>query len=155
MTTTVQSTNQQQDRAKGLRALVLSGWAYLIGMSIHATDHLYRGLTGDSMHASWPDWLQDSLSVVAVLLPLGVVILIRSGHRLAPLVASVVGLGSAGVFFVLHALPSWGPFTDSFVDPMPGAEVSWYSWATVVLGVGGSLILGVVGVRELVKAKRR
>ena len=129
--------------------MVNAAWAYLIGMTIHATDHLYRGMTGDSMHASWPDWLQDVLAVVAVALPAAMLLFVRSGHSRAPLVAAVVGLGSAGVFFALHALPSWGPFTDSFVDPMHGAQVSWYSWATVVLGVGGSLVLGIAGTKEL------
>lgn len=131
------------------RPLEFAAWAYLLGMTIHASDHLYRGMTGDSMNASWSDWLQDSLAGVAVLLPLAVLIFIRTGHRRSPLVAAVVGIGSALVFFSLHVLPSWGPFTDSFVDPMPGAQVNWYAWTTAALGIAGSLFLGIAGIARL------
>lgn len=141
--TTLRSITAAPSAAR--QGVVVAAWAYLIGMTIHASDHLYRGLTGDDMHSSWPGWLQVALSVVAVGLPVATLLYVRAGRTGAAALSTVVGLGSAGVFFALHVLPSWGPFTDSFVDPQSGAQVNWYAWVTAAIGIGGSLWLGISG----------
>lgn len=143
------STKITSQRAARDGVLVLGGWAYLLGMSVHATDHLYRGITGDDRTASWPGTLQVALSVVAVALPVATLLFIRTGHRRAPLAGTIVGFGSAVVFFSLHVLPSWSPITDSFIGAGSGAQVTEYSWITAGIGIGGSNLLGLAGALAL------
>ena len=145
---TASTTNRSHGAARD-GVLVLSAWAYLIGMSVHATDHLYRGITGDDRTASWPGTLQVALSVVAVALPVTTLLFIRTGHRWAPLVGAIVGFGSAVVFFSLHVLPSWSAITDSFIGAGAGAQVTEYSWITAGIGIGGSNLLGLAGALAL------
>ena len=154
MTTNTRGTASAADDRFTNRALSLAAWAYLAGMGVHAIDHLFRGITGSDETASWPGSLQVALSAVAVGLPVATLLFVRTGHRRAPLVATVVGLGSAVVFFTLHVLPSWAPFTDSFIGAEEGARVTPYSWVTAALGIGGASALGLAGAIVLCAAAR-
>ena len=154
MTTNTREAVPSPEVQFATRMLNWGAWAYLAGMSVHATDHLFRGITGNDRTASWPGPLQIALSVVAVALPVATLLFIRTGHHLAPLVGTVVGFGSAIVFFTLHVLPSWAPFTDSFIGAGEGARVTEYSWVTAGLGIGGANALGFAGAFALRVAGR-
>jgi hypothetical protein len=42
----------------------------------------------------------------------------------------------------VHLLPSWGVFSDS----LPDGHVDGYTWAAVLLEIGGALVFGLAGV---------
>lgn len=73
--------------------------------------------------------------------------LVLTAYRHADVAAIVIGFGSATLFLVVHLLPQWIAFTDSFVTSDTGAHVTAFSWITAVAGILAALWLGIVGVR--------
>jgi hypothetical protein len=119
-------------------------------MTVHGSDHLRRGLGMDHHEpVPWPGPVQIVLTGATVAIAALAVLVTRSGHRLAPPAAAVIGLGSAAAFLVLHLAPRRGHLVDTFIDPQYGAHVGWYSWLTLSIGLAGCLILGLVGLRAL------
>jgi len=132
------------------RRLIPAAWCYAVGMTLHGSDHLRRGLRMNRHdHAAWPGRVHVLLAGVTVAIAVFAVLVARSGHRLAPAGAAIIGLGSAATFLALHLAPGRGHVVDTFVDPMHGAQVGAWSWLTVFLGVSGCLMLGVAGLRAL------
>lgn len=111
--------------------------AFFLAFTIHGLDHLRRGL--DVVHPSV--LLGGTLQGIFALFVLATVL---GGHRAAPMLAMVLGFGSAILFTSAHLLPHWSPNSDSYIDPAPGAGVTLFSWVTAVLEVGMSLLLGAV-----------
>lgn len=144
------------DRAAGAPthpiALRLTTVAFAAGFVIHGFDHTVRGLTGDDHHATWPGTLQVAMGVLTVLIAGVVLAMVFTGARRAPGVAVVVGFGVAAFFVLIHATPSWGGHTDSFLGAAHGARVTAFSWVTAALGTLSAFALGLAGLRTRPRA---
>src|SRR5206468_1077987 len=74
--------------------------------------------------------------------------LVLTRHRLAPLVATLVGFQTALGVTAVHLLPRWS----SFSDALPGAHntgVTAFSWIVVNIEIAGALLLGIFGANLL------
>lgn len=131
----------------GYRWLRYAAWGYAIGMVVHGGDHAFRGLTGDHQHAMVPGSVQFVMGTLTLVISALTVVLVSSGHRYASVAATGIGFGSAAVFLLIHMLPGWGPFNDSFMSAPSGSRVTAFSWVTAVVGISASVALGLAGVR--------
>ncbi len=86
--------------------------------------------------------IQIALAVITITL-------VFLGSRWAPHAAAVVGLVSAAGFTVAHLLPTWGFFSDSFINAPPAARVTWFSWVTAVIEIIADTVFGLVGIAIL------
>jgi hypothetical protein len=84
---------------------------------------------------------------VAAAITVGLVFL---GNRWAPHSAILVGFASAVGFSAAHLLPTWGAFSDSFIDAAPAAGVTWFSWITAIVEILADLLLAGAGVAVLI-----
>jgi hypothetical protein len=123
----------------------LLAWAaVLVGLAlaVHGLDHVRRGvhtLTTATVVAA-------NLQAAVVV---GTVLIVLMRHRLAPLVATVVGFGNAVGIAVTHFLPRWSVFSDSFIDPRAASGVTAMSSATAAIELALSVALGCVGLAAL------
>lgn len=120
------------ERSTALKAAAL---VYAAGLALHTADHFRRGTDAVTEHVLWlgtAGTVIGGLAILAVLL----------GHRYAPELAAAVGLSKAVGVSVVHFLPAWSAFSDSFVT----GDVAVLSWAAASLEVAGLLALGIVGV---------
>lgn len=124
------------------RALRLAALVFAIGVGIHGVDHAIRGFTP----VPTPVVIAGNLQVLVVIVT---VAMVYRSHRLAPQAAIGIGLASAIGFSLAHLLPTWGWFSDSFVTPVAGAGVTWFSWVTVFTEIGTALVFVAVAVRTL------
>jgi hypothetical protein len=53
-------------------------------------------------------------------------------------------------FSAAHLLPTWGAFSDSFIDAAPAAGVTWFSWVTAILEILADLLFVGAGIAVLV-----
>lgn len=116
--------------------------AFAAAFGIHAVDHLIRGT----------DVVQPTVLVggaIQGVFAVFVLAMVLRDHPASARLALVLGFGSALLFSSAHLLPHWGPNSDSYIDPAPGAGVTAFSWVTAVLEVGMGLVLGVVAWRKL------
>lgn len=120
--------------------LRLTGAIYLVGWSLHTGDHLRRGLDAVTSQVLWAGNLSGLIALAAIGMAF-------AGHRLAPIAAIAAGLPAAVGVAAVHLLPSWGPFSDS----LPDGHVDGFTWAAVLVEIGGALVFGVAG---LVVARR-
>ena len=91
--------------------------------------------------------MADDVTVVGTLgmvLEVGVVWLVLSGHRLARQAAVAVGSSLAAGYVVVHLLPKREWLSDSIVSG-GGAGVTWFSWVAVLLLLGAALLLATAG----------
>src|SRR4051812_36817811 len=109
---------------------------YAIGLALHTADHMRRGLDAVTHHVFWAGNVSSVVGVTAV-------VLILTGHRLAPAAAVAAGFPIAIGVAAVHLLPTWSAFSDSFVDN----QVSWMSWTVVSIEIVGALATGVFGWR--------
>jgi hypothetical protein len=86
--------------------------------------------------------IQIALAAITILL-------VFLGSRWAPHVAVVVGFVSAAGFTAAHLLPTWGFFSDSFINAPLAARVTWFSWATAVFEIIADIVFGLVGLAVL------
>ena len=131
--------------AGGSRTLLLGAVGYAAGMTIHGVDHAARGLAGDDTYASWPAGLQVFMGMLTLAFSVLAVCSAAKQVRHAALIGIVVGFGSGATFLVVHMLPPWAAFTDSFVNAHPDAHVSTYSWVTATIGISLSFVYGLTG----------
>ncbi len=110
--------------------------AFAIGFSLHALDHLLRGLDASPQRVVVVGSVQAVFAVVAVALAL-----VR--HQTAPTFAVVVGFGSALLFTYGHLLPI---SLDSYISGGNNG-VTWYSWVTAVAETGTGIAFGAAGLR--------
>jgi hypothetical protein len=115
---------------------------FVVALSLHTADHLRRGMN------VVPPAVMAAGMVQGVLALLTVVLVFR-GSRWAPHGAVVIGFVSALGFAAAHLLPTWGAFSDSFIDPTPAAGVTWFSWVSAVAEILADLLFGVTGVAAL------
>ena len=76
-------------------------------------------------------------------------VLVVVGNRWAPHAAVAIGLASAVGFTAAHLLPTWGPFSDSFINAPRAARVIWFSWVTAVVEIAADLMFAAVGLAVL------
>jgi hypothetical protein len=114
--------------------LRLTGAIYLAGWSLHTADHLRRGIDAVTGQVLWAGNLSGLLALAAIGMAF-------AGHRLAPIAAIAAGLPAAVGVAAVHLLPSWGVFSDS----LPDGHVDGFTWAAVLVEIGGALVFGLAG----------
>lgn len=116
--------------------LKVAAAVYLVGLALHTADHLRRGIDAVTQHVFWAGNVSTAVGLTAV-------VLIFTGHRLAPIAAVAAGFPIAIGVAAVHGLPEWSVFSDSFVDQ----TMSWMSWTVVAIEIIGALATGIVGWR--------
>ncbi|HEX2295654.1 MAG TPA: hypothetical protein VHN37_10140 [Actinomycetota bacterium] len=125
-------------------ALRVAALAFAAGFSVHALDHLRRGLDASPDRVIAVGTVQGLFAVLAVWMAV-------TGRRGAPVAAAVVGFGSALLFTYGHVLPV---SLDSFVSP-PRTNVTWFSWVTAAAEIGTGVAFGIAGLRALAPGSGR
>ena len=121
----------------GHRAFLrMAAVTFAAGFSLHALDHVRRGLTSSPTRVIVIGTIQGMLSVLAVWAAL-------TGRKNASLAAILVGFGSALLFTNGHLLPV---SPDSYVSD-PHSSVTWYSWVTAFAEIGTGILFGIAGLR--------
>ena len=119
-----------------------------VALALHAADHLRRGM----------DVVPHAVMVagtVQIVLAVWTVILVFRGSRWAAHAAIGIGFLSAAGFTAAHLLPTWGFFSDSFINAPPAARVTWFSWATAICEIVADLLFGAVGIAVLRSRRQR
>jgi hypothetical protein len=123
-------------------------WAaviFAIALAVHTADHLHRGI--DVV----PPVVMIAGTTQGVAAAITVVLVFRDS-RWAPHAAILVGFASAVGFSAAHLLPTWGAFSDSFINAPPAAGVTWFSWVTAILEILADLLIAAAGVAVLMAA---
>jgi hypothetical protein len=120
------------------RMLTYAACFFAAALVLHGLDHLRRGLTVVTPEVLWGGVLLSMAGAVAV-------VLVLSGHRLAPLVGVAVGFPSGIGVVAAHLLPRWSALSDSFVSN--GADL--VSWVAVLAEIAAAFALGVAGARVM------
>jgi hypothetical protein len=128
-----------------LDSLTVANLAFVVAMALHAIDHTRqgRGLEALTREVRWGG---VALAVVAV----GALLLTLRHSPFAPLVATVVGFGTAIAVTASHLVPHWSALS----DPYAGLGLGLYSWAVVLAEVVTALLLGIAGLVELRRQQR-
>ncbi|WP_067685868.1 hypothetical protein [Nocardia jejuensis] len=112
---------------------------FAIALTVHAADHLRRGMSSVSMLVMALGTVQMAAAVVTV-------VWVFTRHRWAPRAAIWVGFLSAAGFVVVHLLPDWfGPLSDSFINPPPSAGVTGFSWFAALFEIAADLAIAIAG----------
>jgi hypothetical protein len=120
-------------------------WAavfFVVALAVHTVDHLRRGMDVVAPAVMTAGLIQGVAAAITV-------VLVFRGSRWAPHAAILVGFASAVGFTAAHLLPTWGAFSDSFIDAAPAAGVTWFSWVTAILEILADLLFGAAGVAVL------
>jgi hypothetical protein len=120
-------------------------WAAMLfafAVALHAVDHLRRGMNILQPAVMIAGMVQIALAAVTIAL-------VFLGNRWAPHAAVVIGFVSAFGFTVAHLLPTWGFFSDSFINAPPSAHVTWFSWVTALCEIVADVLFGLAGVALL------
>jgi hypothetical protein len=121
-------------------------WAaifFAIALTLHTADHLRRGMDVVPPAVMTAGMIQGVAAAITV-------VLVFRRNPWAPHAAVLIGFLSAVGFTAAHLLPTWGAFSDSFIDAAPAAGVTWFSWLTAILEILGDLLFGAAGVAVLV-----
>lgn len=100
---------------------------------VHDLDHVRQGRSATTEVAI--------TAVLAWVATIVLVVLVARRHRLAPLYATAFGLTFALGFVLVHGLPHWSAFSDSYGD----ANVDALSWVLAAIPVAAGLLLAVRG----------
>lgn len=130
------------DRAQWDRRFSWATAIFAAALALHAADHLRRGMNVVP-HAVM---VAGMIQIVAAAITM---VLVVVGNRWAPHAAVAIGLASAVGFTAAHLLPTWGPFSDSFINAPPTARVIWFSWVTAVVEIAADLMFAAVGLAVL------
>ncbi|CAA0124261.1 Uncharacterised protein [Mycolicibacterium vanbaalenii] len=120
----------------------LSAAIFGAAVALHGADHLRRGMDVIPPAVMVAGMTQIALAVLTIML-------VFLGSRWAPHAAVVVGFVSAAGFAVAHLLPTWGFFSDSFINALPAARITWFSWVTAVFEIIADIVFGLVGLAVL------
>jgi hypothetical protein len=120
---------------------------FAVAVALHAADHLRRGMDIVPPAVMVAGTAQIALAAVTVGL-------VFRGSRWAPHAAIVIGFVSAVGFTAAHLLPTWGFFSDSFINAPSAARVTWFSWVTAIFEILADTVFGLVGIAVL-QARRR
>jgi hypothetical protein len=135
-------TKQKQRSGRDIRLRWATAF-FAIALTLHTADHLRRGMEVVPPAVMIAGMIQG----VAAAITVGLVFL---GNRWAPHSAILVGFASAVGFSAAHLLPTWGAFSDSFIDAAPAAGVTWFSWITAIVEILADLLVAGAGVAVLV-----
>ena len=113
------------------RRLRTAAWLFAGGSLIHVVDHLRRG------QGSVTEVLYV-LGNVALVLQIVTIMLVLTRHRLAPLVAVVVGFQLAIGFTAAHWLPHWSAISDPVWKI---GSLRWFSYVASIAEIVGALAL--------------
>ena len=128
-------------RSRAERLLLYAALFYAAAFLVHTGDHLRRGFSVETAAVLVAGSVAGVLQLFAITL-----VLMR--HRLAPVVAVVVGFTDAVGIAVVHLLPHWSSLSDAF----PGAHgtgVTAFSWVAALVEIGGALAFGAAGLYAL------
>jgi hypothetical protein len=120
-------------------------WAavfFAVALTLHTADHLRRGMDVVPPAVMIAGMIQGVAAAITV-------VLVFRDSRWAPHAAILVGFASAVGFSAAHLLPTWGAFSDSFIDAAPAAGVTWFSWVTAILEILADALFGGAGVAVL------
>jgi len=126
-----------------LRTLRWAGVAYAASLFLHVADHVRRGLEHETTDVLLAGNFSIGLSVA-------VLVLVAIGHRFAPWAAIALGYSQALGVVAVHALPPWGPFSDSFW--IPGIDA--WSWAAVTFEIVAAAAFGTAGTYAAAAVRR-
>ncbi|MFP3900844.1 MAG: hypothetical protein ACLFXM_08295 [Acidimicrobiia bacterium] len=138
MAATNEPSGVQEERRGTDRWLRAAALVFLVTFVGHTADHLRRGLDAISTEVEVLGNAGTVLTVVAIGLVL-------AGHRWGPAAAVAAGLPLALGFALVHFLPDWGAFSDSF----PSGDVDALSWLAASGEVVGALVFAAAGARAL------
>ena len=124
------------------RMLRYAGGMFLVALLMHAADHLRRGFGILTPEVFWSGNFQLAMAIVTL-------VLVFTGHRLAPIAAIAVGFPSALGFVAAHLLPHWGAFSDSFTGSAVAPHVTAFSWFAALFEIAADLAFGAVGIYVL------
>jgi hypothetical protein len=127
---------------KAERRLRVTAVVFAVALVVHGADHLRRGIDVVT------DVVRGAGATQAVLVALTVVLVFRR-HRLAPLVAVIVGLISAVGFGASHLLPQWSAFSDPFTGTAVAPGVTAFSWFAAAFEIAAGLAFAVAGLQLL------
>ena len=122
------------------RRLRVSAVVFALAVAVHGADHVRRGV--DAVTAV----VRGAGATQAVLVAVAVVLVFRR-HRLAPLVAAIVGVVSAVGFAAAHLLPQWSAFSDPFTGTVVAPGVTAFSWFTAAFEIAAGVAFAVAGLR--------
>jgi hypothetical protein len=125
------------------RVLRLAATVFASGLVFHTIDHFRRGVDQVTRHVLFAGNVLTLVSIVTIAL-------IVTRHRLAPVVAMVVGFTAAVGVSAAHLLPTWSAFSDSLAEH----HVDGMSWAAVLIEIVGALLLGLAGAYALGRTQR-
>jgi uncharacterized protein (TIGR03382 family) len=107
---------------------------------LHDLDHIRQGRS-----ATTEVGVAAALAWVSTLV---LVFLVARRHRLAPLFAATFGVVFAAGFVLVHGLPHWSAFSDSYGD----ARVDALSWVLAAVPVAAGLLLAYRGADAMRRA---
>lgn len=113
-----------------------------VALVLHGADHLRRGMDVIPPAVMVGGTLQLTLAAVTIAL-------VFKRNRWAPLAAVGIGYAGAVGFTAAHLLPTWGFFSDSFINASPWARVTTFSWVTAILEIAANLVFGTIGLMLL------
>ena len=125
---------------KAERRLRGTAVVFAIAVGVHGADHVRRGTDVVT------DVVRGAGATQAVLVALAVVLVFRR-HRLAPLVALIVGFVSAIGFSAAHLLPQWSAFSDPFTGTAVAPGVTAFSWFSAAFEIVAGLAFGIAGLQ--------
>lgn len=136
-------TNQPKSEWYGAeRRFYWAAMVFAAALALHAADHIRRGM--DVIPPAV--MMAGNIQIVAAALTLALVV---RRNRWAPRAAVALGVASAVGFSAAHLLPRWGPLSDSFINPVAGSGVTWFSWVTAVAEIGTALVMAAAGIALL------
>jgi hypothetical protein len=121
--------------------LTLGAYVFAVGLVLHTGDHLRRGTDVITDHVLVGGYIVAAVSVVTIGL-------ILADHRLASITAAVGGFAVAVGVSAAHLLPTWSAFSDS----LPDQGLDAFTWFAVLVEIGGALLVGALGLRELIRS---
>ena len=120
------------------RRILAAHLLFLSTVVLHAADHIDRG-TGDL------PWAVFWGGILLAVFQFGSLLFTVPGHPKAPVVAMVVGFGTAVSTSLSHLAPQWSLIS----NPYPGQSLGAYSWAVMLAEIATGIVLGMVGLTAL------
>src|SRR5215471_6269873 len=127
------------------RVLWYAALFYLAAWAVHTGDHIRRGLGTVTPEVSTLGTIAAVAQVVAIAAVLG-------RHRLAPVLAVVIGFPDAIGIAAVHLLPHWSAFSDAFPSSH-GTGVTAFSWFAAIVEIVAAFAFAFAGLYAL-QAKR-
>ncbi len=128
--------------SKAERRLRVTAVVFAVALVVHGADHVRRGIDVVT------EVVRAAGATQAILVALAVVLVFRR-HRLAPLVAVIVGLVSAVGFGAAHLLPQWSAFSDPFTGAAVAPGVTAFSWFAAAFEIVAGLAFSVAGLQQM------